>query len=126
MKIDYLREAGFILDITVDLTQLDEDVKSEYLKRKNTEQDYIDKHLDVTILKYDKITNITFVLAKLDEDIIKEYKAINEHPINQIVKQLAEACDETRCDDCPYYHEGICRLRRTNLFPNTWSQLYVS
>lgn len=123
MKIDYLREAGFILDITVDLTQLDEDVKREYLKRKNTEQDYIDKHLEVTILKYDKITNITFVLAKLDEDIIKKYKAIGEHPMKKIVKQLAKTCDEIRCDDCPYYREGACLLKRTNSFPNMWSHL---
>lgn len=123
MKVKELREAGFILDIVVDMTHLDEGVKAEYLKRKNTEQENIDKHLNVTGLKYDKITNITFVMAELDEDIKKEYKILHNSPMPEIVAKLSRLCDKTPCSECPYGSGLYCKLKDTDDFPYRWQNM---
>lgn len=122
MKVEFLRASGFILDITVDLTGVDEKVKSEYHKRKKTEQAYIDKHLDVDCLKYDHITHITFVLAKLDEVITEEYKKL-ANPMIEKVKALADICGETDCTKCPYSKNLVCQLAKSTDLPYLWSHL---
>ena len=131
LKVDFLRAAGFILDIVVDITHLDEDVKSEYLKRKETEQEYIDKHLEVTALKYDKITHITFAMTELDDIIIEEYKNIakryntmKEHPVMKAAKELAKICNKTECECCPFYNfineDTPCYITGNKKNPAIW------
>ena len=124
LKVDFLRAAGFILDIAVDMTRLDDCVKGEYLKRKSTEQEYIDKHLKVTDIKYDKITNITHVIAELDDEAIKKFKSgSKDYRIMEQIKNVANICREINCANCPY-GEGLgCALSKADGLPYTWKFL---
>ena len=122
MKVSELKDMGLIVDVTVDLTLIDDDVKHVFHKRQHTEKDYINDHLNVISGKYDSDTHILHVVTRLDEDIKKEYKTLATSPIKDLVEQLAEACANTHCDDCPYAQD-VCILKKTNFLPHRWSHL---
>lgn len=122
MKVSELKDMGLRVDITVDLTLIDDDVKRIFHKKQHTEKDYINDHLNVISGKYESDTHILSVITRLDEDIKKEYKTLATSPIKVLVEQLAEACKNIHCDNCPYAQD-VCILKKTDSLPYMWSHL---
>lgn len=123
MKVSELREMGLILDISIDASNLSGQERENYRERCNHGAKWMDEHLIVLSGSYDDHTSIVYVIAKFDEEGIKRLKSTKDYTIVEKVKQMAEACRDIKCTNCPY-GEGLgCALSKADGLPYTWKFL---